>query len=76
MSSADSGHLTPFEAGFSLSSGSDPAKDVILRLEAESNEETRVRSMPDGARSLTGELLAPRAMLGSQFTGAVSGCWW
>jgi len=42
-SSTDTGHLTPFEAGFSLSSGSDPAKDVILRIEAESNEETRVR---------------------------------
>ena len=36
------GHFTPFEAGFSLSSGSDPTKDVILRLEAESNEETKV----------------------------------
>ena len=43
VSSNDSGHFTPFEAGFSLSSASDPAKDVILRLEAESNEETRVR---------------------------------
>ena len=43
VSSTDSGHLTPFEAGFSLSSGADPAKDVILRIEAESNEETRVR---------------------------------
>ncbi len=43
VSSSDSGHFTPFEAGFSLSSASDPAKDVILRLEAEGNEETRVR---------------------------------
>ncbi len=46
VSSSDSGHFTPFEAGFSLSSASDPAKDVILRLEAESNEETRVRQSP------------------------------
>ena len=50
VSPTDSGHLTPFEAGFSLSSGSDPTKDVILRLEAESNEETKV-SDRGGAQS-------------------------
>ena len=46
VAATDGGHLTPFEAGFSLSSGSDPTKDVILRLEAESNEETKVSRTP------------------------------
>ena len=47
----NSERFTPFEAGFSLSSGSDPTKDVILRLEADSNEETRVsNSLPHCAQ--------------------------
>ncbi len=40
--------IVPLEAGFTLSggsSGSDPAADVILRLEAETNEETKVQQM-------------------------------
>ena len=75
VSSTDSGHLTPFEAGFSLSSGSDPMKDVILRLEAESNEETRVRLLLDGGRTLLAELLAPRARAAHRtgLTSAVGG---
>ena len=39
------GHVTPLEAGFTLSrgsGGSNPAADVVLRLEAETNEETKV----------------------------------
>ena len=46
LSPAESGLLMPPESGFSLSGGSDPTKDVILRLEAESNAETKVRQLP------------------------------
>ena len=50
----------PFEAGFSLSSGSDPTKDVILRLEAESSEETKVcKPLAQDALSSTDALILP-----------------